>query len=134
MPLDGALGSEAALPPAALLARAYGARLELVHVQPEPGVEADDSKLRAWRAREKQRIGARFDEIEAGEPGLDCTRSLLEGDPASCILERAREGPASVIAMASHGRSGFSRWVYGSVSEKVLQAATCPVLVARQAR
>jgi nucleotide-binding universal stress UspA family protein len=33
--------------------------------------------------------------------------------------------------MGSHGRTGFSRWMFGSVSEKVLQAAKCPVLIAR---
>jgi nucleotide-binding universal stress UspA family protein len=33
--------------------------------------------------------------------------------------------------MANHGRTGFSRWIYGSVCEKILQAAKCPVLISR---
>ena len=52
-------------------------------------------------------------------------------DPATRILERSEKEPASVVAMGSHGRTGFSRWVYGSVSEKVLQASKVPVLIAR---
>jgi nucleotide-binding universal stress UspA family protein len=131
VPLDGALGSEAALPHAAQLARANGASIELLHVTSESGVEADDSKLRSWHQRERRRIESEFDAIEKGEPQLKFTRAFEEGDPATRILERVETEPASIIAMGSHGRSGFSRWMYGSVSEKVLQAAACPVLIAR---
>jgi nucleotide-binding universal stress UspA family protein len=131
VPLDGALGSEASLPHAALLARAYGASIELIHVTSESGVEADDSKLRNWHSKEKRRLEAEFDAIERSEPGLGFTRVFAEGDPATRILERIEKEPASVIAMGSHGRTGWSRWMFGSVSEKVLQAAKCPVLIAR---
>ncbi len=131
VPLDGALGSEATLPHAAQLAQATGAPIELLHVTPESGVEADDSKLRSWHQRERRRIESEFDAIEKGEPQLKFTRVFEEGDPATRILERVEKEPASIIAMGSHGRTGFSRWMFGSVSEKVLQAAKCPVLIAR---
>jgi nucleotide-binding universal stress UspA family protein len=131
VPLDGALGSEATLPHAAQLSRATGAPIELLHVTPESGVEADDSKLRNWHQRERRRIESEFDAIEKGEPRLAFTRVFEEGDPATRILERVEKEPASIIAMGSHGRTGFSRWMFGSVSEKVLQAARCPVLIAR---
>ena len=131
VPLDGALGSEATLPHAAQLARSTGAPIELLHVTPEAGVEADDSKLRNWHQRERRRIESEFDAIEKGEPQLKFTRVFAEGDPATRILERVEQEPASIIAMGSHGRTGFSRWMFGSVSEKVLQAAKCPVLIAR---
>jgi nucleotide-binding universal stress UspA family protein len=48
-------------------------------------------------------------------------------------LNREREG-VDLIAMPTHGRSGVSRWVYGSVTDKVLQGATCPVLFVRTTR
>jgi len=131
VPLDGALGSEATLPHAAQLARSFGASIELLHVTPESGVEADDSKLRNWHQRERRRIESEFDAIQKGEAGLKFSRAFEEGDPATRILERVEQEPASVIAMGSHGRTGFSRWMFGSVSEKVLQAAKCPVLIAR---
>jgi nucleotide-binding universal stress UspA family protein len=97
----------------------------------ESGVEADDSKLRNWHVKERKRIEAEFDAIEKAEPGIKFTRVFVEGDPATRILERVEKEPASIIAMGSHGRTGFSRWMFGSVSEKVLQAAKCPVLIAR---
>jgi nucleotide-binding universal stress UspA family protein len=43
-------------------------------------------------------------------------------------LERARSWPADLIVMGTHGRGGFERWVLGSVTEKVLRKAPCPVL------
>ncbi len=131
LPLDGSVGSEAILPHAMLLARAYGAALQLLYVATPSGVEADDSKLRGWRDREKRRMETRFCEIERQEPGISCEQAIDEGDPAMRILERSEKQAGSVIVMGSHGRTGFSRWVYGSVSEKVLQAARVPVLVAR---
>ena len=131
VPLDGALGSEASLPHAVHLSRSYGAPIELLHVSAESGVEAGDSKLRNWHVKERKRMEAEFDQIEKSEPKIKFTRVFVEGDPATRILERVEKEPASVIAMGSHGRTGFSRWMFGSVSEKVLQAAKCPVLIAR---
>lgn len=131
VPLDGALGSEATLPHAFHLARAYDCPIEFLHVAAETGVEADDSKLRNWHTRERKRMEARFGEIEKSEPAIKFVRVFKEGDPATRILERVEREPNSVIAMGSHGRTGFSRWMFGSVSEKVLQAAKCPVLIAR---
>jgi nucleotide-binding universal stress UspA family protein len=131
VPLDGALGSEAILPHALELARAFPAPVELLHVSSESGVEADDSKLRSWIGREKKRMDARFDEIQKRSPGVKFTRVCQEGDPATRIVERIDAEPASIVAMANHGRTGFSRWIYGSVCEKILQGARCPVLIAR---
>jgi nucleotide-binding universal stress UspA family protein len=51
-----------------------------------------------------------------------------EGDAASEILDRAAAIPSDLIVMGTHGRSGFERLVLGSVTEKVIHKATCPVL------
>jgi nucleotide-binding universal stress UspA family protein len=51
-----------------------------------------------------------------------------EGNPVSCILEHARSLPADLIVMGTHGRGGFERLVLGSVAEKVLRKAMCPVM------
>lgn len=133
VPLDGAQGSAAILRHAVQLSRSFGAPLDLVHVAAESGVEADDSKLRSWHLHQKRRMETEFASIERAEPKLRFRRIFQEGDPATRILEHAEREPGSIIAMGSHGRSGISRWMFGSVSEKVLQAATCPVLIARHA-
>jgi nucleotide-binding universal stress UspA family protein len=131
VPLDGSVGSEATLTHAAAFARATGAVIELLHVSRPPGLEAGDSKLRGWFERERRRMETRFCEIERTEPELAFEQSIVEGDPAAQIKERSEKHPGTAIVMGSHGRTGISRWVYGSVSEKVLQAARVPVLVAR---
>ena len=53
------------------------------------------------------------------------------GHPADEILQYADEVGADLIAMCTHGRSGLKRWVYGSVADKVLRGAKCPVLLVR---
>jgi len=59
---------------------------------------------------------------------------VLEGDPAGEIMREALEDEnVNVIAMATHGNSGFKRWVLGSVSEKVLHATPVPLLLVRPA-
>lgn len=131
VPLDGSIGSESILPHAAGLAEAYGATVELLHVAAESGVEADDSKLRNWIDREKKRMDVRFAEIEKANRNVKFRRMCMGGDPATVIVERVEAEPASIVAMANHGRTGFSRWIFGSVCEKILQAAHCPVLIAR---
>jgi len=50
---------------------------------------------------------------------------------AEAILDYAESQHADLIAIATHGRSGISRWVFGSVTQKVIQAAPVPVLVIR---
>ncbi len=54
--------------------------------------------------------------------------AILDGDAARQIVEHARQGQADLVVMGTHGRSGFERWVLGSVTEKVLRKAHCPVL------
>ena len=51
------------------------------------------------------------------------------GDPASVIVDTAGQLHVDAIVMSTHGRSGISRWIFGSVTNKVLGMAECPVLV-----
>ena len=129
--LDGSKGSEATLPHACTFARAADVEIRLLHAARAAGIEAEDSKLRGWLEREKRRMETRFCEIEREEPDVRFEQAIVEGDPATCIIEQAQRNPGGLLIVGSHGRTGLSRWMYGSVSEKVLQAATLPVLVAR---
>lgn len=63
------------------------------------------------------------------EKGFKVEWKLLRGDAARMMLELARETPQSLIALTTHGRSGFTRWVLGSVAEKLVRASGDPVLV-----
>jgi nucleotide-binding universal stress UspA family protein len=64
---------------------------------------------------------------EAGFEGI--THRIRVGDPASEIIEVARELDAALIVMPSRGKTGLRRWMLGSVTERVVRRAPCPVLV-----
>jgi nucleotide-binding universal stress UspA family protein len=62
---------------------------------------------------------------------VNCRHAALEGFVPESILKIAEMEAVDLIVMSTHGRSGLSRWVYGSVAAKVLQAAPCPVFLVR---
>jgi nucleotide-binding universal stress UspA family protein len=73
-------------------------------------------------------------EVAAGRAralGFEASAALELGPPAAAVLDRAEALAASLVAMATHGRAGPSRWVLGSVTERVLRAATAPLLICR---
>ena len=60
------------------------------------------------------------------------TRVVVEvGLPAETIIDYAAGNEIDLIVMSTHGRTGLSRWVYGSVADKVLRGAPCPVFLVR---
>jgi nucleotide-binding universal stress UspA family protein len=63
--------------------------------------------------------------------GISVRWDVLRGAAAHSIVEFARETPASLVAMTTHGRSGLARWVLGSVADEVVRASGEPVLVIR---
>lgn len=110
-------------PQVAELARLYQARVEVVHVldfpedwQP-PGEEVETILAQAVEAFDEQRI--------------DVVPLLRWGDAATAILRVGEERSIDLIAMTTHGRTGFRRWWLGSVAEKVLRAASVPMLIVR---
>jgi len=63
--------------------------------------------------------------------GLNATTVLIEGDPKSQIIDVAKEWPADLIVVGSHGRKGLSRFLIGSVAEAVVHHAHCSVEIVR---
>ena len=64
--------------------------------------------------------------------GVDTSWAIRRGRPADEILSAAKEGGADLIAMATHGRTGLGRLLFGSVAEAVLRHAPVPVFMIRQ--
>jgi nucleotide-binding universal stress UspA family protein len=139
VPLDGSALSETVQPHAIAMARATSSALALLRVVPNLGA----IERRAWPAgtavtqprgaeREFQLARAYLREI-AGQlrgDGFEVSTHILEGNPAAEIIDYSRnDATVTMVAMATHGRSGISRWVFGSVAEKVLHAATKPLLL-----
>jgi nucleotide-binding universal stress UspA family protein len=115
-----------ALTVASALARDYGARLVVLHVvQPVvtfgEALPPDSDDLRA-EAREL------LDRLAVPGANILIDRRLADGDPAAVILHFARETPADLIVMGTHGRTGLGRLLMGSVAEQVARHASCPVL------
>lgn len=61
--------------------------------------------------------------------GFRVTMSTVIGEPAGAIVEKAEELKVDAIVMSTHGRSGISRWLFGSVASKVLESSRCPVFI-----
>jgi nucleotide-binding universal stress UspA family protein len=115
---------QAVTPPERLLAAAAEPGTGMM-IDPEPLLEAEEAEEQAAQSY-LQEVAAR---LEAR--GLRVTAEAPEADAADALLKRARELPADLIAMTTHGRSGLRRLVFGSVAEGVLRHAPCPVLLVR---
>ena len=136
-PLDFSRFSRHAFEQAVTLAREFGAEISAVHVYavapvgvvvPAGGpVVADPIRLTpAVRASLTSNIREFTQEIDAA--GVTVNTDVIQGDPVEAVLDRATTWGADLIVMGTHGRTGLERLVVGSVTEKVLRKASCPVL------
>jgi nucleotide-binding universal stress UspA family protein len=122
VPLDGSRISLDALDPVLKLARPVDAHVTLLHVsEPSPY----DGR---WNSPDETLKDAETVLRNACIPAAVESRA---GDPSEEILKIIDEKAIDLIAMTTHGRSGPSRWVFGSVTAKVLRSASVPLLVVR---
>ena len=68
------------------------------------------------------------------QKGLKVNKVIIKGIPADNIVHYAGTNDIDLIAMSSHGSSGIMRWIFGSVTEKVIHAGDTPVLVVRRSK
>ncbi|HVE40837.1 MAG TPA: universal stress protein [Planctomycetota bacterium] len=124
VPLDGSRFSLAVLEPVLELVRSVDAHVRLLHVhEPTPYDGRWDSPDEILKAADHL----------LREACIPATIEQRKGDPGEEILKAAVETGSDLIAMTTHGRSGPSRWVFGSVTAKVLRSAPIPLLVVRHA-
>src|SRR5579871_2034038 len=116
---------------ACLLARHHHASIYILHVSTEldaiKGEQMSEPRSAQYLAEQWTRLEA----IQAAD--VEIRRALEEGDPAEQIVRFAQTHPCDVIVMGTHGRSGFNRFVMGSVAEEVIRLAPCPVLTLKDA-
>jgi nucleotide-binding universal stress UspA family protein len=111
------------------------ALIEVVCVLEEP-LSADPGMF--WDALSRQAVhdGAKagFEKLAKSRPEFSkATFVSLMGDPGTEIVKRAKEQGAELIVISSHGRTGLARFMIGSVAERVVRLAACPVLVLKPA-
>ena len=136
-PLDFSRFSLHALDQAIAVARESGAEVCVLHVfavapAPEPVMIGSPVPLEPMRlaAAPRAELLAQVNDVTdaVDAEGVTMRTVLYEGDPVTRILDYAADWDADLIVMGTHGRSGFERLLLGSVAEKVLRKAPCPVL------
>ena len=141
VPLDGSELAERALDPALAIVRASNAELLLLSVPTYHQIVAPAAAGYGMVPMDEI-IDLGHDEAREYLAGLrrqarcsDCRIQTLvvEGDVAGCIVDTAAAEQVDLIVMTTHGYSGFTRWMLGSITERVLRGAPCPVLVVREA-
>lgn len=136
VPLDGSPMAEAVLPYVRRMAVENGAEVELLNVTmlPMPAYPVDapldfDAVIKQQHDSSEQYLTKVMSDL--GHDGIKVTPLITEGPVAEEILNYAESTHADLIAMSTHGRSGISRWLMGSVADKVLHGAKVPVLLIR---
>lgn len=134
-PTDFSAPAEQAFQLACSLARDRDARLILLHVLERPliiqgGVMAAPP-LAGPSEEERAALRQKLGQLQASDPKVRMEHQLEEGDAATAILQVAQETTCDLIVMGTHGRTGLARLLMGSVAEKVLRNAPCPVLTVK---
>lgn len=137
-PVDFSEESAAALAAARELATAYDSVLEVVHVVEHPTFtrryepvynRAEQYSFPQAASRVEAALGEFLDEVSEGEGGGPETHlRVLEGNPAAAIVDFVGESDAGLVVMATHGLTGLEHFLLGSVTERVVRTAPCPVL------
>lgn len=138
VPLDGSEFAETALPYAASLSRKMDMGVTLVQALPQDefiygGGYYINQHLPRIRAEIRAEVGKYLTGVAGRlrQEGLDVSVETVHGNPASAITEMARATDHDMIALTTHGRSGISRLLLGSVAESVIRESGDPVLIVR---
>jgi nucleotide-binding universal stress UspA family protein len=136
IPLDGSKTAEKVLPYARALAENLKARVELIGAlnvaEMAAHISAEHARHLDTITEEGERRSLEYlKKIATTFPGGGVACTVEKGRPEDVILEKAAIDAGTLIAMATHGRSGLDRWLLGSIAEKVLRGATTPLLLIR---
>ena len=142
IPIDGSPFSEASIPYVKELAKETGGEIILLRVSEPPVLSADRSpaikpsweEYRDILMTEIQRQAEEYMEgIKANieKSGIKVSSQAILGKAAESILQVAKKENINLIAMTTHGRTGVSRWVYGSVASRIVEESLQPVMLIR---
>ena len=136
-PTDFSDYSKKAISDAFELARTFGATLSLLHVIEPPPYPIEGFAPSAVGADLlgdlEQQASTELAQVlpDAQEAKVEVTRAVAIGSPSQKIVETAEAEHVDLIVMATHGRTGLSHLLIGSVAERVVRTAPCPVLTIR---
>ncbi len=131
-PLDGSELAEGVLPYVAEIAGRIDAEVVLLtSIQP---IGVWESTAAAINLSQEEALAQHYLDQQVGvlrEQRIKVRRRVFHGDAAAAILDAAADEAADLIAMSSHGRSGITRWLFGSVTDRVLHNTDIPLLIVR---
>jgi len=136
VPHDFSPSADAALATALDLAGPLGAAVHVVHVYHDPlhmyatyTIDPAEPEVVKVPEAAMQRLAGELDRSRAA--GVACDGEVREGVPDEEIVKAAREQAADMIVMGTRGHTGLQHVVLGSVAERTLRTAPCPVLAVR---
>ena len=137
VPTDFGVEAGAALAAAASLARALGASIHLLHVAPDPVYAFSSPEVYGidWVRLRDDIVAdakARLAALARTVPDVRTTSDVVVGRPAETIARTAEEISAGLIAMGTHGRGVLGQLLIGSVADRVIRLARCPVMTVRE--
>ena len=134
VPTDFSASSDQAIDYAAMIAKAFKANIILLHIAEAIPYDASDSLIvvEGWPTLHKI-AQARLNEVRKKlvAKGLAVKTHMLLGSPYREIVGKAKQEKADMIVMGTHGRRGVDHFLLGSVAEKVVRLAGCPVVTVR---
>jgi nucleotide-binding universal stress UspA family protein len=135
VPLDGSELAEVVLPHVKEIVAGHGeAKVILLRiVEPLPAgtpPAVDFEVVQKAGVKEAEKYLARI-QAKLSKEGLNVEVEVLTGRPAETITDFVRREKVDLVALATHGRSGVSRWVFGSVADKLVRSLSVPVLLIR---
>jgi nucleotide-binding universal stress UspA family protein len=131
LPTDFSPSSAPAFRYAVEWAKVFEAHLTLLHVHPlQPGLDIDAAVAQKFLDEQRKVAREELENLlaEARKQVPGASMELLAGLPSEFICQVAREKKCDLIIMGTHGWTGFNRVLFGSVAERVIQRAPCPVL------
>ena len=136
-PVDFSDCSEHAMRYAMAFAEAYGSQLELLHVVEMPflpsystaGIPEIHFPLDEIKKQSRERLDKLVE--ECGNERYKISGNVVVGAPFLEVVKVAKEGEFDLIVIGTHGRSGLKQMLIGSVAEKIVRKAPCPVLTVK---
>jgi nucleotide-binding universal stress UspA family protein len=115
-----------------MLARDSGANLLIVHVEESPLAYGGGELYYGMPEPATDDLKRMLLDVKPNDPSVSYEHRLITGDPASAMIRLAEDEGVDMIVLGTHGRTGLSRLLMGSVAEAVVRRAKCPVLTFKQ--
>ena len=138
VPLDGSELAECVLPHVESITTGCGVKnvifvrvVEPIHLP--PGTTLSEKQLQELESEHKTAAENYLQQlVNRGKyEGVNLQTEVIYGAVAESLAEYAEKNNIDLLIIATHGRSGFSRWVWGSVADRILRSACVPVLMVR---